>query len=459
MSYTLEPAESRSSAQPQPTETGQIIVVQRRLRSLDIYRGLIMISLAFGGFGLAQTAKIAQERGAQTLVGTGEFVREIRWDIVQTQFSHTEWVGWSFWDMIQPSFMFMVGVSLAFSYAARQKRGDGSWKMLGHAILRSLALILLGIFLISNGAPTTKWSLMNVLTQIGLGYTFLFLFWKRGFLIQTVGVVAILAVTFAAYRFCPSIGVPTDPQALANIGVEQEWVDANLAGVDPWWHKNANYGHNVDLWVLNWLPQSERFKFNRGGYQTVNFVPALATMLLGLICGEWLQAKRSRWRNLFQMLGLGIVCIGLGLLLSETSRLGLGNDLCPFIKKIWSPSWALFSGGICAVTLAVLYLLFDILPLGVLAYPATVVGTNSLAMYCMSMLLKGWTWRSLTTHFGENLSKLQPQIGSWIFSPYPFESPPPYFDIYQPMCEKILVGLCFWLVCLWMHRQRLFVRL
>jgi len=178
-----------------------------RLHSLDIYRGLIMISLAFGGFGLLQTSRNLQDADATTIIGQGEYATEIRWDVVEQQFSHVQWAGYGFWDMIQPSFMFMVGVSMAFSYAKRKRRGDNYAELLFHAFTRSVVLVFLGIFLISNGA-STNWSLMNVLTQIGLGYTFLFLFWKRGFLIQSVGVVVLLLVTFSAYRFASNVGVP-----------------------------------------------------------------------------------------------------------------------------------------------------------------------------------------------------------------------------------------------------------
>jgi len=422
--------------------------LKKRLRSLDIYRGLIMISLAFGGFGLAATARLAQEQNAQTLIGSGDYVREIRWDLVESQFTHVEWRGYGFWDMIQPSFMFMVGVSLAFSYAHRKKRGDSYVKMLFHAGVRSVVLVLLGVFLMSNSKIGTNWSFVNVLSQIGLGYLFLFLFWKRGFLVQITGVMVILTITFAAYRFGPRVELPASPDE-ETIGVSEEWADEHLADMDPIWHKNANFGHDLDVRLLNLFPQ-KRFEFNRGGYQTINFVPALATMLLGLICGDWLCAKRETWKNLVQMLALGAICVSIGFALDHF-------DLCPLIKKIWSPSWALFSGGICMITLTAIYLLFDVVPLSPLAYPATVVGTNSLVMYFMGQLLKPWTRDTLLRHFGEDVFILQPQLGYKVFSAFPFDTP--HLDIYQPMGQAIMVGLCFWLVCLWMHRQRLFVRI
>ncbi len=77
-----------------------------RLYSLDAYRGLIMITLAFAGFGLAKTAEnYQQEHGGCVF-----------WETVHFNFTHVEWTGCGYWDLIQPSFMFMVGVAMAYSY-------------------------------------------------------------------------------------------------------------------------------------------------------------------------------------------------------------------------------------------------------------------------------------------------------------------------------------------------------
>ena len=129
-----------------------------RLQSLDAYRGLIMVTLAFGGFGLASTAENHLATRPDSTF----------WAALRYQFSHAEWVGCSYWDLIQPSFMFMVGVSMAFSYAKRSALGRPYSRLLGHAVWRSVLLIFLGIFLTSNWGDATNWSFMNVLTQIGL---------------------------------------------------------------------------------------------------------------------------------------------------------------------------------------------------------------------------------------------------------------------------------------------------
>ena len=93
--------------------------------------------------------------------------------------------------MIQPSFMFMVGVSLAYSFAKRQQRGDRYRSMFWHAVRRALILILLGVFLRSFNFRGTYWTFEDVLTQIGLGYVFLFLLAGRPLKWQLTALVLI----------------------------------------------------------------------------------------------------------------------------------------------------------------------------------------------------------------------------------------------------------------------------
>jgi len=168
-----------------------------RLYSLDAYRGLIMISLAFGGFGIYGTAKnhLAQNPDSGL------------WQTLLHNFHHVEWTGCGYWDLIQPSFMFMVGVSMAYSYSKRESMGHSWLRMFGHALWRSIVLILLGVFLSSNGKDQTNWAFMNVLAQIGLGYTFLFIFWKFPWKLQASAAAFILAGTWALYLFEPGTGI------------------------------------------------------------------------------------------------------------------------------------------------------------------------------------------------------------------------------------------------------------
>jgi predicted acyltransferase len=417
----LDPVAEKSSAQAARLQDKKEFV-QQRLHSLDAYRGLIMITLAFTGFGLAATARKHLE-----ITPDSGF-----WQGVYHQFEHAEWVGCGYWDLIQPSFMFMVGAAMAFSYAKRRQQGQSYPRLLGHAVWRSIVLILLGIFLISNGQDATEWSLMNVLTQIGLGYTFLFLLWDRSWRVQALAAALILVGTWLAYVLYPYAGIDV-ARGAPEVGVSQAWAGKYLRGIDPAWHKNANVGHAVDIWLLNKLPVAEPFRFNHGGYQTLNFLPSLATMLFGLMCGELLRGSLPARRKLTILVAAGLGGLFLGELLDLTG-------VCPLVKRIWTPSWALFSTGWCCLILASFYALVDMFGLRGWAFPLIVVGVNSIAIYCMSMLLKSWTKDTFYTHFGRDV------FLAW-------------GPLYEPMLRYTLIGLVFWLVCWWMYRQRIFIRI
>jgi len=421
-SYNLQTIDTgQSQSANAGSSSDKTTFAKQRLHSLDAYRGLIMISLSFAGFGIAKTAALQLEQDPGN-----EF-----WTQAKFQFSHVQWVGCTFWDMIQPSFMFMVGTSMAYSYVKRKEAGHSYPRMFCHALWRSAVLVFLGIFLISNWGNSTSWSFTNVLTQIGLGYPFLFLLWGRKPLTQTVCAAVILIGTWSLYSFWPETGLSPQNGNQA-VGVPADWSATYLTDVDGPWHKNANAGHFIDLQLLNKLPLEKPFEFSGGGYPTINFIPSLATMLFGLMCGELLRSGRSRGKKLLMLILAGLSGLGVGYLLHTAG-------VCPVIKKIWTPSWAIYSTGWCCLILAGMYLFVDILRLRFFALPLIIVGMNSIAVYCMGMLLKPWTARTLKTH-----------LGSDIFNHYG--------ELYAPTTQAVAVGLCFWLVCLWMYRQKFFVR-
>src|SRR5215468_329608 len=100
-----------------------------RLVSLDAYRGLTMLAMASGGLALHQVAS--------------KFPESSVWKTIGYHSEHVEWVGCAAWDLIQPSFTFMVGVALAYSCASRAAHGQSYVRMLLHAIVRSVVLVLL----------------------------------------------------------------------------------------------------------------------------------------------------------------------------------------------------------------------------------------------------------------------------------------------------------------------------
>ena len=401
-------------------------VLAERLKSLDAYRGLIMISLAFGGFGLAKTAGNMLSQNPDSSL----------WAEIARQFSHVQWTGCTYWDLIQPSFMFMVGLSLPYSYARRQERGSSYFAMMSHAVFRAIILIALGIFLTSNWSSSTNWSLMNVLCQIGLGYPILFLFWRKSWATHWAAIGIILLATWTLYETHPGAGLDTDV-GNPSVGVSADWAQENLTAIDPSWHKNANFGHALDRWLLNlfnpYLPRKETFVFNAGGYQTINFLPSVVTMLFGLMAAERLRSKHSAWSNIGTLLLWGTIGILWGYALDQLS-------ISPMIKRLWSPSWVMFSGGCCALILLFFYVTIDIFRLSWLALPLIVVGMNSIVMYVMGMLLRPWVAKSVQIHAGDDI----------------FQS---FGAAWQPTVQAMVVGSIFWLICVYLYRHRMFIRI
>jgi predicted acyltransferase len=383
-----------------------------RLVSLDAYRGFIMILMASAGFGLARVAKLPQ------------FKEDSLWQFLGYQTGHAEWVGCAFWDLIQPAFMFMVGVAMPYSYAARQARGESPARQALHAAWRSLALILLGMFLISNWATETQFSFTTVLPQIGLGYFFVFLLMGRGPKVQALAAAGILVATWLLFVLYPAPGPDFDWKAA---GVSDK-ID-KLTGLFGHWNKNANAAAAFDRWFLNLFPRSKPFEFEPGGYQTLNFVPSMATMLFGVLAGTLLRGPRTPREKFVRLVAAGAAFLVAGLLLHWT--------LCPIIKRIWTPSWAVYSAGWVLLMLAGFYGLVDVLGWKRWTFPLVVVGMNSIAVYCMSMLMREWLGKTLTIHVGPSFLA----------------------GTYAPIRETVSYLLFFWLVSLWMYRRKLFLRI
>jgi heparan-alpha-glucosaminide N-acetyltransferase len=405
-----------------------------RLVSLDAYRGAIMLFMASGGLALPQVAK--------------NFPDSPVWRFLAFNTDHVPWAGCSLWDLIQPSFMFMVGVAMPYSIASRRTRGDSEKKIVAHVLYRAFFLVLLAIFLTSNGARhnRTEFVFTNVLAQIGLGYAFLYLLLGRGMRVQLMSLAGILlGYWFLFWLYLPRSDF--DPQS---VGLTKDWEP--LTGLFAHWNKNANAASAFDVWFLNLFPRAKPFVFNEGGYQTLNFVPSLATMILGLMAGEMLRTSKSKWRKLGWLLAAAMICLGLGWL--------AGEYVCPIVKRIWTPSWALYSAGWAFTMLAGFFWVIDIQGWRRWAFPLVVVGMNSIAMYCMAQLMKGWIGGSLQKHLGPlalpSLSYLVAPVLGWMNVAV---DPLWLNNTFGPLVQSAAVLFILWLICLWMYRRGVFLRI
>ncbi|MDB6170308.1 MAG: hypothetical protein JWM88_3172 [Verrucomicrobia bacterium] len=366
----------------------------RRLASLDAYRGFVMLLMMAEVLRLHLLTTYFPESGWAAAIAALQ--------------SHVPWEGCHLHDLIQPSFSFLVGVALPFSLASRLARGESTGRMAVHAVWRAVVLVLLGVFLRSVGEANTNWTFEDTLTQIGLGYPFLFLL---GFC-RTRTQWIVFGIILVGYWFAWA-AYPLPPGA-------HEFA--------AHWNPGANLGVAFDRWFLNLFPREQPFVANDGGYVTLNFIPTLGTMLLGVIAGEWLRSERSEHERVQMFLVMGLLGIALGLALH-------GFGICPLVKRVWTPSWVLFSGGCCFVLLAAFHAVIDRRGYRSRAFPLIVVGTNSIAAYCIAELMGHFIGSSLTTHFGG------------------------FHFIGGPIVKGVLILLIYWLVLFWMFRRKLFLKI
>jgi heparan-alpha-glucosaminide N-acetyltransferase len=405
-----------------------------RLTSLDAYRGFVMLAMASAGLGLSKAC--SNPKVIERFDGK-PYEAGWHWLCAQLAFhtEHVPWGGCSFWDLIQPSFMFLVGVALPFSFASREALGQDRFIQFLHVLKRSVILILLGIFLSSNWSQHTNFVFTNVLTQIGLGYPIVWLLLNHHFGLQLCFAVMVLAGYWYAF-FCHDPGLVVSPEGFV----------PQYEGLAAHWNKYTNWAAYLDQTFLNWFPQYNaeglRIPFrkpNEGGYTTLNFVPSMVTMLFGLMTGELLRSQRSPNRKTLWMIAAGALCLILGLALDPQRVWWLKLDwsTCPIVKRLWTPSWTLFSTGWTLWMLAGFYWVIDVKGWKWWAFPLTVVGMNSIAMYCMSQLLKPWFTKTLKIHVQQDL--FTSDLGK--------------------VGEYSAHLLIMWLICLWMYRQKIFVRI
>ena len=393
----------------------RVAAEQQRNVAVDAYRGFVMVLLM---------GEVLQFVRAAAAYPSNAILHFLAYN--QT---HAEWAGMSLHDMIQPSFTFLVGVALPYSLRSRQRKGESFRRMLAHTIFRSLVLIALGIFLRSTNRPMTYFTFEDTLTQIGLGYTFAFLLTFARPRWQWIWFGGILFGYWLAWALYPAPGANFD---WAAVGVPADWHQHLFTGFAAHWNKNSNLGQAFDVWFLNLLPRASRFVYNGGGYLTLSFIPTLGTMLLGVIAGRWFQEAAPKIPMRKFAFAAMALCAG-GLLLHVTG-------ICPIVKRIWTPAWTLWSGGICFFFLMAFSWVIDVRKHRGIAFPLVVVGMNSIVAYVMAGLTENFVESSFRIHLGMGV-----------------------LNTFGPGLEPTFLGVLtlgtYWLVLYWMFRKKIFVRI
>ncbi|MCE5252542.1 DUF5009 domain-containing protein [bacterium] len=311
----------------------RLLSQQNRLVSLDAFRGFTMILLVSEGFGIP------------FLTDSPSF------GFIARQFTHHPWHGMYFWDLIQPFFMFIVGVAMPFSFAKRREHGETWNRSLLHVLRRSLTLLLLGVMLHCYYSGKLVWELWNVLTQLSVTYLVAFLFMRKPIRTQIIISFAILVFNYLAYRFIPVPGV-TDP-----------------------WLKDHNLGSFMDMVLMG--------KINRGGgWVTINFIGSTAHTMWGVVAGTVLKSSRPEMRKVKALAVAGVIGVLLGLAV---------DPLTPIVKRICTSSFIIESGGWSLLALALFYWLVDVKGYKKWTWFMVVVGMNPIFMYMFANFFGDWT--------------------------------------------------------------------
>ena len=359
-----------------------------RLFSLDVYRGLVMTLLVAEGAGVYQAM-----RGLN-----------IDWlNPISAQFYHPAYEGFTFWDLIQPAFMFIVGVSMVFSMRKRASRGDSWAERFQHILIRCLILFLMGTGLHCIYAGELVWQLWNVLTQLSVTILIAFLIMELPILAQLLISLALIGATDLAYRFI------------------------QVAPYDQLFTAGANFGTYIDTLLMG--------EVNSDHWVAVNCIPTAAHTIWGVLAGKVLISQGAATHKSVKIAAWGLAALAVGYGLH-----GLGY--APMIKRICTGPYVIAAGGWCVLALAVFYWLIDGLGFKQGGWIVAVVGTNSILIYLITESM-AHSW-------------LNPKVGIFVIGALG------KLGVSEPTAafvNALVVWVLLWGLCYWLYRKRAFVKI
>ena len=320
--------------------------MKERLESLDILRGADMFLLLFLGPVLRSICKLYPD--------------SMTW--LSHQLQHTSWEGMVVWDIIMPLFLFMSGITIPFSMAKYKNglRPDGKFFL---KLLRRFFLLFFLGWIVQGNLLEWDWNqfhpFANTLQAIAVGYVISALLFVHT---DTKWQIAACVLLFAAYWAVFALsGSSFEPQNNVAMAVDKAVLGPHRDGVawadDGTWRFMKRYQYT---WILS----------------SLNFA---VTVLLGCFAGQILRGeKHSPSRRAFTTAIIGATLIAAGLLLSPFH---------PIVKKIWSSTFTLYSGGICFLLAALFYYLVDVRGWKKGLSWLKIYGMNAIAAYVIGELL------------------------------------------------------------------------
>ena len=265
------------------------------------------------------------------------------WSHIYPPLEHAEWNGWTPTDLIFPFFLFIVGVSLTLSFASRIARGLTRRALMIHVVRRSALIFAIGLFL--NGFPDFDLSsirIMGVLQRIALCYLVAGLLYLATFQREPAAdrpprvranlrVTAAVAIALLVGYWALMTFVPVPGYGAGHLG------------------KDDNLGAYVDRTLMGGHLWSESVTWDPEGF--LSTFPAIASLLIGILAGEWLRSDRLAGRKALGLAVAGLVLLAAGRLL---------HPYFPINKNLWTSSFVMFTGGFAMLALAACYWWVDV---------------------------------------------------------------------------------------------------
>jgi predicted acyltransferase len=362
--------------------------IVERIASIDFYRGFTMFLLIgestqlYSHFSSIKNSSIMQFFG--------------------TQLSHHEWHGLHFWDLIQPFFMFIVGVAIPFAVANRIRKEDSNKLIMLHALKRAFLLLFLGWALYCIEPGRVGFRFQDVLAQLSVTYLIAFLIMRKSFTFQLIFTLVILLLIDLAYRFFPVEGFNQPWVAYQNLGA---WVNNKIEGVEK-----------ASIWA------------------SLNAISTTAHTVWGVLCGKLLMSDRSVKKKIQIMVIAGLTGLLIGYSLDFL-------NITPIIKKIATSSFVFASAGWAILALCFCYWLIDVKKLFTEGSKFfIIVGMNCIFIYLFFEI------------GGARLVSL-------IFAPFAKVLFSWGGEISVGIATSLAVWASLWYICYWLYKNQLFIKI
>ncbi len=358
---------------------------QSRLLSLDFFRGFTMFLLIVEFTHLFEHLIVPELEG--TLIYS-----------IGVQLHHHPWHGFRAWDLIQPFFMFIVGVAMPLSFTKRTSKGESYRSILKHILIRSIILLVLGwtINCIPDGVV---FRFQNVLAQLSVTIIIAFLLIRKPAITQISVSIGLLALTEFLYRIF--------------------WVE----GFNQPFAIDHNFGSWVDLLISGRLAP--------GHWVSFNAIPTAAHTIWGVLAGQLLMSQKTNKQKLLYLVIAGVagLTIGYGL-----------DPITPIIKRIATTSFVFASGGWAFLALALSYWLIDVLKAKKGVQFFAVVGMNPLFIYIFAIVGGAGLLDRVIRPFSTALFSWTGELGTNFLT-------------------SLFAALGLWYICYWMFKRKLFIKI